>query len=58
MKDSPEDAEKYLDLFCEKSGTDKQYVRKWMPVIAAAQSVNGNAREREFLLPFIREINK
>lgn len=58
MKGSPEDAEKYLDLFCEKSGTDKQYVRKWMPVIAAAQSVNGNAREREFLLPFIREINK
>ena len=58
MKGSPEDAEKYLDLFGEKSGTDKQYVRKWMPVIAAAQSVNGNEREREVLLPFIRERNK
>ncbi len=43
-------AEKYLDLFCEKSGTDKRYVRKWMPVVAAAQTVKGKPKEREFLL--------
>lgn len=43
-------AEEYLDLFCAKSGTDKQYVQKWMPIVAASQSVKGNAKEREFLL--------
>lgn len=45
-----EGAEEYLDLFCAKSGTDKQYVQKWMPIVAASQSVKGNAKEREFLL--------
>ena len=43
-------AEEYLDLFCAKSGTDKQYVQKWMPIVAASQSVKGNAKEREFLI--------
>ncbi len=43
-------AEKYLDLFCEKSDTAKQYVQKWMPIVAASQSVKGNEKEREFLL--------
>lgn len=43
-------ADKYLDLFCEKSDTAKQYVQKWMPIVAASQSVKGNEHEREFLL--------
>lgn len=43
-------AEKYLDLFCEKSRTDKRYVQKWMPIVAASQSVKGKSKEREFLL--------
>ena len=42
-------ANKYLDLFCEKSDTPKQYVQKWMPIVAASQSVKGNEKEREFL---------
>ena len=43
-------AEKYLNLFCKKSDTAKQYVQKWMPIVAASQSVKGNTQEREFLL--------
>ena len=43
-------AETYLNLFCRKSDTAKQYVQKWMPIVAASQSVKGNAHEREFLL--------
>ncbi len=43
-------AEKYLDLFCEKSNTEKQHIRKWIPIVAASQSVDGNSRAREFLL--------
>lgn len=43
-------AEQYLTLFCEKSGTARQYVQHWMPIVAASQSVKGNRDEREFLL--------
>ena len=46
-------AKKYLELFCEKSETAKQYVQKWMPIVAASQSVKGNAQEREFLLSWV-----
>ena len=43
-------AKEYLNLFCKKSGTAMQYVQKWMPIVAASQSVKGNEKEREFLL--------
>ncbi len=46
-------ANKYLDLFCAKSDTAKQYVQKWMPIVAASQSVKGNEKEREFLLSWV-----
>jgi uncharacterized protein (TIGR02172 family) len=46
-------ANKYLDLFCKKSDTAKQYVQKWMPIVAASQSVKGNEKERAFLLSWV-----
>jgi len=46
-------AKKYLDIFCKKSNTAKQYVQKWMPIVAASQSVKGNEKEREFLLSWV-----
>ncbi len=46
-------AKKYLELFCKKSNTAKQYVQKWMPIVAASQSVKGNEEEREFLLSWV-----
>ena len=46
-------AKKYLNLFCAKSNTAKQYVQKWMPIVAASQSVKGNEKEREFLLSWV-----
>lgn len=46
-------AAKYLDIFCKKSDTAKQYVQKWMPIVAASQSVKGNEHEREFLLSWV-----
>ena len=46
-------AEIYLDTFCAKSGTAKQYVQKWMPIVAASQSVKGNEKEREFLMSWV-----
>ncbi|MDR1939212.1 MAG: phosphotransferase [Clostridiales bacterium] len=46
-------AKKYLALFCKKSDTAKQYVQKWMPIVAASQSVKANEKEREFLLSWV-----
>lgn len=46
-------AEKYLDLFCLKSDTAKQYVQKWIPIVAASQLVKGKKEEREFLLHWV-----
>ena len=43
-------AEQYMDLFVEKSGTQKQYIQGWLPIVAASQSVKGKPEEREFLL--------
>ena len=48
-----EGAELYLNTFCRKSDTAKQYVQKWMPIVAASQSVKGNEKEREFLMSWV-----
>lgn len=48
-----EGAKKYMELFCKKSDTAKQYIEKWLPIVAASQSVKGNAAEREFLLSWV-----
>ena len=42
-------ANKYLDLFCKKSKTDKSYVQKWLPIVAASQSVKNIPEEKELL---------
>lgn len=42
-------AEKYLDLYVEKSGTEKSYIQRWIPIVAAAQMSKGKTEEQEFL---------
>jgi aminoglycoside phosphotransferase (APT) family kinase protein len=42
--------DKYLDLFCQKSDTAKQYVQKWISIVSASQLVKGKPEQREFLL--------
>lgn len=49
LKGMNEIAEKYLDLFCKKTDTAKQYVQRWMPIVACTQSVKGKEEEQEFL---------
>jgi len=48
-----EGAEYYLDTFCQKSDTAKQYVQKWIPIVAASQSVKGNEKEVEMLMSWV-----
>jgi tRNA A-37 threonylcarbamoyl transferase component Bud32 len=43
-------ADKYLALFCAKSDTAKQYVEKWLAIVAASRLPKAKAEEKEFLL--------
>lgn len=53
LHDDVEKADKYLKLFCKKSDTAIQYVKKWLPIIAASQSVKGKPEEKEFLAKWV-----
>lgn len=53
LKGQEDLAEKYLDLFCKKSDTAKQYVQKWLPIVAASQSVKRNPEEKELLMKWL-----
>lgn len=46
-------AEKYLNLYCKKSDTAKQYVQKWIPIVAASRLVAAKEGEDEFLRRWI-----
>lgn len=53
LHNDAEIGEKYLNLFCKKSDTAKQYIQKWLPIVAASQSVKGKPEEREFLMHWV-----
>ena len=53
MKGKKDWAEKYVDLYVEKSGTEKIYIQKWIPVVAAIQYVKQKPGEKEILKQWI-----
>ena len=46
-------AEMYMKLFCKKSDTARQYVNRWLPIVAAAQMTKKKEREKDFLMRWI-----
>lgn len=52
-----ETADRYLNLFCKKTDTAKQYIQSWMPIVAASQSVKGNADERAMLKRWVNVVD-
>ncbi len=46
-------AEKYLNLYCKKSDTAKQYVQKWIPIVAASRLTKAKPGEEQFLRTWI-----
>ncbi len=50
-------AEKYLDLYCKKSDTAKQYVQKWIPIVAASRLTKAKKNEESFLLRWINVVD-
>lgn len=50
-------ADKYLNLYCDKSNHLKKDVQRWLPIVAVSQSVKGNEKEREFLLSWANVVD-
>lgn len=46
---NPKLAEMYMDLFCDMSDTAKQYVQRWLPIVAAARLTKAIPEEKELL---------
>ena len=46
-------AEKYLNLFTEKSGLEKRGIQRWIPIVAAVQLKKGGVENKEFLEKWI-----
>ena len=56
LKD-PELANRYLNLFCKKSDTARQYVENWLPIAAAVELAKQIPEEKEFLLKWCNIID-
>ncbi len=52
-----EEAEEYLNKFSEKSETEKRYIQKWIPIVAAAHLLKANKEEKEFLMKWIEVVD-
>lgn len=50
---SKEIAEKYMNLFCEKTNTSKKYVQDWLPIVAAARLTEQKPEEKELLMKWV-----
>lgn len=53
MLQSEEQAEYYLDSFCKKTNTEKLYVQRWLPIVAAAQLTKKRPEEKELLMRWL-----
>lgn len=53
LKHHTEWAEKYVKIYCSKSGTDPHYVKEWLPIVAAAQLKFKRPEEHELLLAWL-----
>lgn len=50
-------AEKYINLFAEKSGIPKAHIQRWIPIVAATQMTKNIPEEQEFLSKWINVVD-
>ena len=53
MEGKTELADKYLNLFSNKSDIEKGLIQRWIPIVAATQMTKGKEEEQEFLSKWI-----
>lgn len=54
LKRNAKTAAQYVNLYCKKTGTQKQYIKDFIPLAAAAHISGAAEKEREFLLSWIK----
>lgn len=50
-------AEKYVELYCKKTGTDKKEIQRWIPIVAAVRKTYNKPEEQEFLNNWINIVD-
>jgi tRNA A-37 threonylcarbamoyl transferase component Bud32 len=50
-------AEKYLTMFCKKTGISRSYYLRWLPIVAASQTVKKNEEEKELLNKWVNVVD-
>lgn len=55
--ENQEKADKYMNLFCQKTRTDKRYVQQWLPLVAAAQLTKQRPEETELLHKWLNDFD-
>ena len=53
MESDKDNIRKYMDIYCEKSDTAKQYVQKWLSIVAAQRLSKHIDAEKELLMQYI-----
>ena len=56
MRGKKDLAEKYLELYANKSNTDKNYIKQWIPIAAANEFVKQRPEEKEVLKQWINVV--
>ena len=49
-------AEKYIDMFCSLTNTDKRYVQTWIPIVAASHLEKYQGEQKEMLENFVNVV--
>ena len=57
LTDNKESGEYYINRYCEKADTPRKYVERWLRIVAASQSVQGNPEELAFLSKIVNVID-
>ena len=57
LQDNAEDAAYYLEQFCSKSRTERHYVQKWLPMVAASLLPRATVDERSKLDAWTRVVD-
>ena len=50
-------AEKYVELYCKKTVTDKKEIQRWIPIVAAVRKTYNKPEEQEFLNNWINIVD-
>ena len=50
-------ADKYVNLYCEKTGEDKKEIQRWIPIVAAIRKAKGKEEEQDFLSRWINIVD-